>query len=80
MFGNTNSSSDNSSAIVKMGPDEIILVDDWDYLTNAVELYDEYINNNKTAFKNFLLWVILRDRSAELPKKFRDARQDFDKV
>ena len=81
MFGNSNSSKNkNESLIIPMVSDELILVDDWDYLTNATELYGNFVSNNKTALKNFLLWVVLKDRIGVLPKRFREAKQDFDKV
>ena len=81
MFGNhNNSKSRNESLIIPMVAEEPILVDDWDYLANATQLYGNYVNNNKKTLKNFLLWVVLKDRIGVLPKKFREVKLDFDKV
>ncbi len=30
--------------------------------------------------KNFLIWTFVKDKTHSLPKKFKDAEQEFDKV
>jgi hypothetical protein len=72
MFG------DIKNVTVKL--DEIILVDDWDYFTNALKLYKNYATSQKRGLKNLLLWVFLKDRTGLLPKRYKEAKQDFDKV
>ena len=65
---------------ITINMNELILVDDWDYLKQALEKYENYTINNKRALKNFLVWVFIKDRTSALPKRYKDARQDFDKV
>ena len=63
-------------------PEERILVDDWNYFLNAMKLYKEYTENpeQKKMLKNLLVWVLLKERTGVLPKRYKDAKQDFDKV
>lgn len=65
---------------VKIDINEIILVEDIDYLTKATGLYEKYTKEQKADFKNFLIWAFAKDRSGLLPKRYKDARLDYDKV
>ena len=67
---------------VTINETETILVDDWNYLQNALKLYKNFTDNpQKTKYlKNLLLWVFLKERTGILPKRYKDAKQAFDKV
>ena len=66
--------------IVTMNLDELILVNDIDYLKPALKIYQNAASFQKKELKNLLIWSIVKDKTGLLPKKFKDAKLDFDKV
>lgn len=59
---------------------ESILVNEYKYLVNATALYKDSLVNNKETLINLMIWSFVNSRSNYLPKLFRDARLEFDKV
>ena len=61
---------------------ENILVEDSPYLGNFSELYKEYTTSkfNLKALDNLLVWSFLKPKTGFLPKKYKDAQLEFDKV
>lgn len=67
---------------VNVNVNETILVLDMPYLSKMLELLAETQTNAQTKkdFDNMMVWSFVKDRSSFLPKKYKDAKLDFDKV
>ncbi len=67
---------------IKITEDEVILVDDFDYIKSACKLYADLVKNpeDKKNLENLLIWILVKDVIGYLPKKFQIASLEFDKV
>ena len=65
---------------VTITEDEVILVDDWDYLLKAVGLYYDLAKNKKRDFENLLMWLFVKDIVGFLPQRFQNTKLEFDRV
>jgi hypothetical protein len=63
-----------------MDKSERILVEDMDYFTRALKVYKNVITYQPRVLKNLLIWTLVKDKTGLLPKRYKDARLDFDKV
>lgn len=67
---------------IQIEDSEIILAEDSTYLANASAVFkrmDSDADNRRTLF-NLIGWSFLKDKLRSLPKKFRDAYNEFEKV
>ncbi|RNA08868.1 endothelin-converting enzyme 1-like isoform X1 [Brachionus plicatilis] len=60
--------------------DEQILIDDWEYIEQAVDVYHDALKNRPKDLDNLMIWVFIKDRTTMLPKKFKDAKLEFDRI
>ncbi len=67
---------------IKITDDEIILVDDFDYIKSVSKVYADLIKNteDKKNLENLLIWILIKDVIGYLPKKFQTALLEFDKI
>ena len=67
---------------VKVTNEERILVEDPAYLKNFTKIYTDSINDAQKlkTLDNLLVWSFVKSKTGFLPKTYRDAQQDFDKV
>ena len=65
---------------VPMDKSERILVEDMDYFTRALKVYQNAVTSKPRALKNLMVWTLVKDKTGLLPKRYKDARLDFDKV
>lgn len=59
---------------------EEILVDDLPYLERAVQIYADYNGRRKRDMDNYLIWSYYKDKFQYLPKRFREIKNELDKV
>lgn len=65
---------------ITMDKSERILVEDMDYFTRALKVYKNVITSQPRVLKNLLIWTLVKDKTGLLPKRYKDARLDFDKI
>jgi hypothetical protein len=65
---------------ISMNKSERILVEDMDYFTRALKVYKNVTTYQPRVLKNLLIWTLVKDKTGLLPKRYKDARLDFDKV
>ncbi|CAF0711920.1 unnamed protein product [Brachionus calyciflorus] len=65
---------------VTIDDNEIILIDDLQYLIDASKLYATLKQNNLTDLNNLLIWLFVKETIPFLPKVFQEAKLEFDKV
>lgn len=59
---------------------DVILVNDWNYITNAVEIYNTLINeNSRRDLDNLLVWIFVKGVLEYLPEKYNKATSGFKK-
>ncbi len=56
------------------------LANEWYYLKNASTIFTDALNTNREALDNLMIWSFVKEKTGYLPKEFKDARLDFDKV
>ncbi|CAF0711924.1 unnamed protein product [Brachionus calyciflorus] len=59
---------------------ETILIDDWEYFEKATELFYNSTKTDRKNLDNLIVWIFLKDRTTFLPKKFKDAKLELDRV
>ena len=64
----------------EINANETILVEDWDYLEEAVKIYKEYNTTRQRDFDNFCIWKLVKGKIGLLSKKFKNAKQEYEMV
>ena len=61
---------------------EMTLANEWNYLTNASDVFADALKTpaGKEDLFNLMIWSFVKEKTTFLPKEFKDARLDFDKV
>ena len=61
---------------------ETIIVDNWQYIVNAVDIYSNYSSSpaRKRTLNNFLLYDVYTILSEALPIKYLEAKLEMTKV
>lgn len=61
---------------------EVVLVDDWEYLDKAVDIFAKYSRNQalRKDFDNLLVWSFVKSQVNFMSKKMRDIKEEYDKV
>jgi len=64
-----------------LNENETLIVDNWDYIVKAVDIYSSYAESDKKrTLSNFLLFDFFEFFSASLPVKYLEAQIDLKKV
>jgi hypothetical protein len=65
---------------VDLYDEEVILVGEWTYVENAVNIYTKLLNESKKDLDNLLIWVFAKSVTAYLPSKYNRIISEFKKV
>lgn len=64
---------------VTITDNEIIVVDDIEYLEKAMKIFVAQ-SRNRRDFDNLMMWSFIKDKTLFMSKKFKEIRMEFDKV
>lgn len=60
---------------------ELLIVDDWDYLVKVADIYEYYTNHKKVTLHNYFILNFVSATAIDfMPKKYREARLEFLRV
>jgi hypothetical protein len=65
---------------IELYDNEAILVGEWSYVENAVNIYTKLLNENKKDLDNLLVWVFAKSVTEYLPSKYNRIISEFKKV
>ncbi len=59
---------------------ETVLVDHWDYIAAVVGIHKDYLTKQPRVLDNYYIWKFVKDKAVFLPKRYKLARLDYEKV